>query len=167
MKTSPNLGAPAARFVLAGGVVAGAFDITYAIAFAATRGVSPERVLQSVASGLLGQAAFRGAGGTAALGLALHFLIAIAFAWFFARVAQRVPVLVRRPGLWGAIYGFGIFWLMNLVVLPLSAFPRAVNFAPAVVITGLLVHMFMIGVPIALASRRALAGPRRRVQATP
>jgi hypothetical protein len=56
----------------------------------------------------------------------------------------------------GACYGFAVFWVMNLVVLPLSAFPRKVTFVPIVVITGLIVHMFFVGGPIALATRRAL-----------
>jgi hypothetical protein len=44
---------------------------------------------------------------------------------------------------------------MNLVVLPLSRFPRKLSFPLPVLVTGLLVHMFLIGVPIALAARRA------------
>jgi hypothetical protein len=64
--------------------------------------------------------------------------------------------LLARPVLWGAIYGFLVYWVMNLVVLPLSAFPSTVKFVPVVVITSLIVHAFGIGVPIALASRAAL-----------
>jgi hypothetical protein len=44
---------------------------------------------------------------------------------------------------------------MNFVVIPLSAFPLKITYAPSVVVTGLLVHMFLIGVPIALAVRKA------------
>jgi hypothetical protein len=46
---------------------------------------------------------------------------------------------------------------MNLVVLPLSAFPSQVKFVPLLVVTSLIVHAFGIGVPIALASRKAQA----------
>jgi hypothetical protein len=57
--------------------------------------------------------------------------------------------------LWGSIYGFLVYWVMNLVVLPLSAFPGTWKYVPIVVISSLIVHAFGIGVPIALASRKA------------
>lgn len=152
---------PRLRAILIGGGIGGLCDIAYACGFWALRGVAPSRVLQSVASGLLGAPAFDGGAASATLGLALHFLIALLFAAAFVFASERVGALTRRAFLSGAVYGFLIFWLMNLVVLPLSAFPRKVSFAPAATITGLLVHTFLIGVPIALAARRAvLARPR-------
>ncbi|MBX3735645.1 MAG: hypothetical protein KF715_03060 [Candidatus Didemnitutus sp.] len=153
---------PRLRAILIGGGIAGFCDISYACGFWALRGVAPARVLQSVASGLLGADAFNGGATTAALGLALHFLIALIFAGAFVLASGQVAVLGRRAFLSGAIYGFLIFWLMNLVVLPLSAFPRKVTFAPAATITGLIVHTFLIGVPIALAARRAVPVPSPR-----
>jgi len=53
------------------------------------------------------------------------------------------------------VYGAGIYAVMNYVVLPLSRVPPRP--APALIVwtTGLLVHIFLIGVPIALAARRA------------
>ena len=146
---------PALFAILVGGSVAGALDITYATVFWAIRGVSATRVLQSVASGLLGAAATKGGWPTAAAGLGLHFLIAFTFAAFFYLVSRRVPALIRHAVLAGILYGAAIFALMNLVVVPLSAFPRKLTFPPVVLITGLLVHMFGIGLPISLASRRA------------
>jgi len=153
---------PRVRAILIGGGIAGLCDITYACGFWAWRGAPPSRVLQSVASGLLGARAFDGGRATAALGLALHFLIALLFATAFVLAAERVAALTRRAVLCGALYGFLIFWLMNLVVLPLSAFPRTVSFAPLPTITGLIVHTFLIGVPIALAARRAVAASAQR-----
>ena len=47
--------------MLAGGLVAGTFDIVYACTFwAVKRDVPPERIFQSVASGPLGKASFEG-----------------------------------------------------------------------------------------------------------
>lgn len=144
-----------AVIVFAGGLIAGLCDITYAIGFWAWRGVAATRVLQSVASGLLGASAFDGGTPVAALGLGLHFSIATIFAFAFYAASTRFPALTRRAALSGAVYGFLIFWSMNLVVLPLSAFPRPVSFAPLPTITGLIVHVFLVGVPIAVAARRA------------
>jgi len=142
--------------VLLGGLVGGAFDITYAIVFSyLRRGVSPSRVLQSVASGLLGPAAYDGGAPTAALGLALHFFIALVAAAIYVFASQYLAILVRRPVLAGAAYGVAIYAFMNLVVIPLSRIGPKPAPPLVVLVTGLLVHMFLIGVPIALAARRA------------
>lgn len=141
--------------ILIGGAIAGALDITYAIGFSAMRGVAPSRILQSVASGLLGAPAFEGGVATAALGLVLHFCIAFIWAAIFYLASKAIAFLTRHPVVAGLFYGFIIYAVMNLVVLPLSAFPRKVSFPLVVLITGLLVHMFCIGLPIALTVRRS------------
>jgi hypothetical protein len=145
----------AAYAIVYGGLIAGAIDITYALAFSAARGVPPERLLQSVASGLLGSEAFQGGTATAVLGFVLHFLLMLIIAAIFYFASTRLRFLVARPVLWGALYGIVVYWVMNLVVLPLSAFPSAVKFVPIALITSLIVHAFGIGVPIAIASRKA------------
>ena len=148
---------PAIFAILVGGLIAGACDITYAILFSGFRGVPAMRVLQSVASGLLGAVAFNGGLPMAALGLTFHFLIALSAAAIFYMASRRFQLLTRQAVISGVIYGILIYGLMNLVVLPLSAFPRKVTFPPLVLATGLLVHMFLIGLPISLATRRALS----------
>lgn len=144
--------------ILIGGAIAGACDITYAVGFWAWRGVPATRVLQSVASGILGAPAFERGLPTAALGLLLHFLIALLWAAIFYALGRAMPSLIRHAVVSGIVYGAFIYAAMNLVILPLSAFPRKVTFPPLVLVTGLFVHMFLIGLPIALASRRALKG---------
>lgn len=147
----------AAYAILWGGLIAGLIDITYAIGFSATRGVPPIRILQSVASGLLGSSSYQGGATTATLGLILHFVLMLIIAAIFYFASTRLRFLVARPIWWGALYGFLVYWVMNLVVLPLSAFPSQVKFVPILLITSLIVHAFGIGVPIALASRKAQA----------
>jgi len=143
--------------ILAGGAIAGAIDITYAIVFSGFRGVPAARILQSVASGLLGVGSYRGGAPAAALGLFLHFLIAFIWAAIFYLASRRFEVLTRHPVASGILYGAVIYAAMNFVVLPLSAFPGRFTFVPLVVTTGVLVHMFGVGLPIALATRRAAA----------
>jgi len=90
-------------FVLAGGLVAGTFDIVYACVFwALKRNVPAQRILQSVASGLLGKASFQGGARTAALGLALHYLIALSMSAVYYLLARRWSLLWQRPLLCGA-----------------------------------------------------------------
>lgn len=143
--------------MLIGGLIAGLCDITYAVGISAYHGVAPMRVLQSVASGLLGAPAYEGGAPVAALGLLLHFLMALLIAAIFYFISRRLVFLLRHPITWGAVYGVIVYYVMNLVVLPLSAFPGKPSTAPVVVITSLIVHAFFFGVPIALAARRASA----------
>jgi uncharacterized membrane protein YagU involved in acid resistance len=148
---------------LLGGLIAGTLDITYAIGFSYFRSrVPPARVLQSVASGLLGRDAYSAGAKVAALGLGLHFLIAFIWTAIFFLGARWLPILVRHAILSGVVYGALIWVVMNKVVIPLSRVPpRAAPPVLVIVITGILVHMFLIGVPIALAARRAYANSSR------
>ena len=90
----------AVLLVLAGGLVAGTLDITYACVFWAIKaGAPPARIFQSVARGLLGAASFRGGAATAALGLFLHYFIAttMSFVYYFAAYALRYHDGRDRP----------------------------------------------------------------------
>jgi uncharacterized membrane protein YagU involved in acid resistance len=144
--------------VLVGGSIAGALDILFAIVFAGYNGMPPSRLLQTVASGLLGEAAFSGGLGSAVAGLLLHFAMAYAWAALFVVAARRLPMLVRQPVLSGIVFGVVVFFFMRLVVLPLSAFPYPVTFKPLGTVLDLLSHTLLFGVPIALATRRAQTG---------
>lgn len=146
--------------VLLGGSIAGLLDIIFAIAFAAYGGTPPVRLLQIVASGLLGKAAFDGGVPVAILGLGLHFVMSLLWAGAFVAAARIVPALASRPVVAGIAYGVLVFLAMRLVVLPLSAFPYPVAFKPLATTLDLLSHTLLFGLPIAWATRRALRGAR-------
>src|SRR5713101_3156509 len=136
----------ALTFVLAGGVVAGTLDITYACTFwAVKRGVPAQRILQSVAAGLLGEASFTGGRATAALGLALHYFIALSMALVYYLAALRRPLLWQRPVLCGAAYGLLLYGIMNYVVVPLSAAGRGSR-DPVWIALSIAVHVLLIGI---------------------
>jgi hypothetical protein len=145
-------------FVLAGGLVAGTLDIIYAATFwALKRDVPVQRILQSVAAGLLGEASFEGGAGTATLGLGLHYLIALSMSATYYLVARRWPLLRQRPLLCGAAYGLLVYAIMNYIVVPLSAAGRGSN-DPLWITLSVAVHVLLIGIPIALFARRAQEG---------
>jgi hypothetical protein len=148
----------AVKAILAGGLIGGAFDITFACVVSAFRGVSPIRVGQSVASGLLGrEAAIAGGVPTGLLGFVLHFVMVLIMAAIYYAAATRIPFLVKRAAWCGPIYGLGLYLTMNHVVLPLSAIGRHGGNGPLwIVIPEILVHMFLVGLTIALFTRRAL-----------
>lgn len=141
------------RAILAGGLAAGILDITAACISSGLRGVSPLRVLQSVASGLLGRESYQGGAGTAILGTLLHFSIALTWAALFVLLSRRFKVLIEKPWLSGPLYGIAVYLVMYRIVLPLSAFPHA---ASGAWVKNVLIHVFCVGLPIALAARRFL-----------
>ena len=149
------------RAVLVGGSIAGTLDILFAISFAAFKGVGPVRLLQTVASGLLGDAAFTGGVPAAILGLAGHFSMSYLWAALFVAAASRVTPLVSKPAVTGPIFGILVFFTMRLVVLPLSAFPYPIVFQPLSWGLDLLSHMFFFGLPIAFAAAKAIRGRRQ------
>ena len=141
--------------ILFGGLVAGALDLTAACLTNWLRaGTTPEKVMQSVASGLLGAASYSGGAGTAALGVILHFCIATAWTAIFFLASRKRRVLIDRPLSSGLLYGVAVYLFMNFVVLPLSAFPKRAAPPLSGRIIGLLVIMFCIGLPIAQVVRR-------------
>ena len=145
--------------VVTGGVVAGLLDITYACAYWAIKaGTPPTRIFQSVATGVLGKDAFGGGMASAALGLTLHMLIAMAMAFAYFAAARRLPLLWQRPVLMGAAYGLFLYLFMRFVVVPLSAAGGGGGGGGDLLWLGLsvAVHMFLVGVPIALFASRAV-----------
>jgi hypothetical protein len=139
-----------------GGAVGGLLDIVYALVlWGVILGGSPVGILQSIASGILGKTAYQGGASTAALGLALHFFIAFMMAVAYVAASRKLSVLTSRPVLMGMLYGVALYFVMNFVVVPLSAIgPR-----PFTVIGGiraLIPHVIFVGPAIALfAARRA------------
>ena len=140
--------------ILWGGLIAGTLDICAAFLTAWLRaGVSPIGVLQFVASGALGPAAFRGGVKTALIGLALHFLIATIWTVIFYLASRRWLFLIERPIQFGLLYGIAVYLIMTFVVVPLSL----VTQRPATIsgrTIGILTIMFCVGLPIALIVRR-------------
>jgi hypothetical protein len=148
----------ALRTIVTAGLVAGALDILYAFIIWGLRGVTPIRIGQSVAAGLLGREAAVGGGtATGMFGLLLHFILAIIMAAIYYGAARNFRLLVDRAVPCGIAYGLALYGAMNYVVMPLSAIGNTGGGGPAyITITGILVHMFLVGLPIALITRRAL-----------
>ena len=137
--------------IAAAGLVAGALDIISACIHAATRGVPPVRVLQFVASGLIGQQSLQGGLATAALGLGLHFVIALGAAAVFYAASRKLTLMLQRPISAGLIFGLAVWLAMKIVVVPLSAAtPRSSLSSDLIQIA---IHLLAVGLPISLLIR--------------
>lgn len=147
-----------------GGLIGGVLDISDALVFYGMRGVSPERLLQGIARGLLGMRAMQGGWATALLGLGLHFLIAFTAAAVYYAASRKLRMLRLRPIVSGLLYGMTVFLFMNMIVVPLSAIRRspfamlAFNIVSA---NAVLALMLFIGLPIALAVNRYASESKR------
>jgi Na+/alanine symporter len=138
----------ARKAIAAGGLLAGALDLTQAlILFGA-------RVPLSIAAGLLGRSAFQGGAGTYVLGVFLHFFIAFSFAAVYYAASRRLTFLKEHPLVCGLFYGGAVEEVMNLVVVPLSALHARGPYNLYDLVLGLVVHMVVVGLPISFSVRR-------------
>lgn len=137
--------------IVVGGGVAGALDLAQAcILFGA-------KVPLLIAGGLLGRAAFKGGAGTYALGVGLHFFIALAVAAIYVGASRRLTFLKQEALVSGLFYGAAVELVMRLVVLPLSALHVKGPYEYDDLVLGLLMHMVVIGLPVAYAAKRFAA----------
>jgi hypothetical protein len=143
------------RAILWGGLIAGTLDITDALVFFGLRGARPVRILQSIASGVLGRASFEGGSNTAILGLALHFLIAFGAATVYYAASRKLRFLVQHAVIAGLLYGGAVYLFMNYVVLPLSRVAKPAASPPLVVlVNGVLAVVIFVGLTISLVVRQ-------------
>ncbi len=140
------------RAIASAGLIAGILDITSAFVIAGLKGVGSIRMLHGIASGLLGARSFEGGMATAGLGLAIHFLIAFTAASVFYAASRKLTFLTQRPVISGLFYGVAVYLFMYWIVVPLAI----VNVRHSISrdVTAVIVHMVLIGLPIALVVRR-------------
>jgi len=148
------------RFLLAGATV-GVLDMSAAIIlYALVRHVTtPQRVMQSVAAGVLGKASYDGGAVTAGLGLALHFTIAFIWTTLYYIIVRRWRALASAvSGVGGAmvvglLVGTAICFAMYEIVLPLSRAAASPPVFSTRFFTQLVIHWLCIGLPLVLVAR--------------
>ena len=146
--------------ILVGGFVAGTLDMAFACGFWALKADVPaQRIFQSVARGLLGPRSYEGGAMSAALGLFLHYGIETAMSATYYFAARRLTPLRERPLTFGAVYGLALYAVMTYVVVPLSAAGKGSR-DPLWVALSVAAHVFLVGIPIAVTTNRALSATR-------
>jgi hypothetical protein len=138
--------------VLLAGFACGVLDITAALVVYGYLGAKPMRLLQGIASGLLGPKAFDGGLAMALLGLLCHFVIAFGAATVYFVASRAIRILIDHAVVSGVLYGVVVYFFMNRIVLPLSAARRP--FSMKLMIIGVIIHIFCVGLPISLSVRR-------------
>jgi hypothetical protein len=128
-------------------------DITAAFLVYGFFGAKPMPLLQGIAAGILGTESFQGGWPTAGLGLFLHFVIAFGAATVYYLASRAFPMLLDRAVLCGAAYGVAVYFFMNRIVVPLSN-ARRYPFSLKMMVIGVVIHIFCVGLPIAVSIRR-------------
>jgi len=134
--------------IAAGGVIAGALDLTQACILFGWH------IPLLIAGGLLGPQAAHGGIATYILGVLLHFFIAISAAGVYYAASRRLAFLKEHPLVCGLYFGATVEVVMGYVVLPLSALHARGPYELHDVLQGLLVHMVVVGLPISFSVRR-------------
>jgi hypothetical protein len=134
--------------IAVGGLTAGLLDLTQACLLFGWD------VPLSIAGGLLGSKAIHGGVGIYILGVFLHFSIALSAASIYYAASRRLAFLTEHPRVCGLFFGAAVEEVMNLVVLPLSALHAKGPYELHDLRLGLLVHMVVIGLPIAFSVRK-------------
>jgi hypothetical protein len=148
---------PRARdVILWGGIAIAILDGLDAVVFWGLRGIAPIRIARAIASAVIGRSAFQGGWPVTLLGIALHVLVAMTAAAVFYVACRQLPALYRYPFASGPLFGLGVYFVMNYVVIPLSAMasPKGPVSLPTL-LNGLIGHALLVGLPIALIARRS------------
>ena len=133
------------------GFIAGTLDIAgaivvYSILLDKTTAV---RILQSIASGVFGKAAYAGGIETALYGLLFHYIIATSWAAGYFLIFPVISFLQKQKIICGLLYGIVVWLMMNLLLLPLFNVKMPL-FTLQGVLIGIGILMFCIGLPISL-----------------
>ena len=151
------------RAILYGGLTVGTLDLIDALVFFGLRsGAQPAGILHSIAAGFLGRDAAR-AGGvpTAIVGLFSHYLVAFCIVTTYVLLSRVIPALRKQWVMCGLLFGVAAYFVMTWFVVPMSnAGNQQITFAlpvTPVMINGILIHMFGVGLPAAYFASRLRA----------
>ena len=148
--------------IICGAALCGVLDISAACidAYMAS-GFTSGHVLQGVAGGLLGRRTFQGGLMTVTLGLVMHFTMAVTVTTIFYALTRRFPLPRRLYAVIavGLCYGAAVFVVNNFGTAPLLSWVRSlylhtpVLFKPPMGLSQFVIHLFCVGLPIALVTR--------------
>jgi len=159
--------------ILYAGAIVGVLDITAAcIQTHIEFGMTPMRVLKGVAGGLLGRSAYEGGFAVAALGLTIHFTMALTVVTVFYLLSRKFPLPEKLLGVVavGLLYGAAVFAVNNFVTAYFMSWVRSLYlhtpavFKPPMGWSQLVIHLFCVGLPIALVMRYVNGNQRRSLR---
>jgi len=142
--------------IVYGGLAIGILDfIDASTFFPLYYGITFQQVWWGPASGILGREAARAGGwNTALFGILMHFTVAFCIATVYYILSRFIPILIKRPIISGLVFGVVANYVMQCVVIPLSArggSPAGVFNEPVgSMLNSLIGHALLVGLPVAL-----------------
>ena len=142
------------KLIIIIGFLAGSLDICTAFAdYYIETGKDPTNVLVFIASGVFGKSAFINNRSMIFWGLLFHFIIAYSFTIFFYWLYPKIKFMSSKIILTSVFYGSFIWFVMNLVVLPLSYIPKYHQVLLKVV-KEMVILMFTMGLTLSLLMKK-------------
>ena len=144
---------------LQAGLIAGALDATAAsVQYYSITGDNPAKVFRYVATAAFGNQVHTSGTlfGWAAVGLVLHFIIAISFAFFFFKFYSYIKKLLPNWIVAGIVFGLLVWAVMNLIVVPVS-FGKPYVFHLEKSATAAAILIIAIGLPVSWLANRYYA----------
>jgi hypothetical protein len=152
--STSTVGKPSAfDTIVFGGLAIGILDFLDAsIFFPLWLGISFIDVWHGPASGVVGRDASRAGGlNTALLGILMHFCVAICIATVFYLLTRFMPFLYKHPIVSGVFFGIAAHFVMQYVVIPLSAIGSFPKWPPIPsLLNSIIGHALLVGLPVAL-----------------
>jgi len=138
------------KTILLTGLLSGTLDISGAIIdYLLSGGTRPVLIFRYIARAVFGKEAAGAGTLMPALGLFFHYAISYGWTLIFFLLYPRLKLGSKNKFATGLLYGILIWVVMNLVILPLTALPST-PFSVKSSITGILLLMFLMGLPISL-----------------
>jgi hypothetical protein len=144
------------RSIVLGGLIIGTLDaiVYHWFVSSVLNGHPLISVYQYLASGALGISAFDGGIPTALLGGIFHYFVSFVVAAVFILSANRIPLLRRYAIPGSLVFGFGVYIVMNFIVLPLSQAPVLPPPTIPQLIVDIIDHLLVIGLPLGILVQR-------------
>ncbi|WP_318345118.1 DUF1440 domain-containing protein [Flagellimonas baculiformis] len=144
-------------------LLVGTLDILAAMVITLLHGNGPIKMLRYIASGAFGNLAFSGGEIFTFLGLLFHYSLAFLWTILFFRAYPFLRKVIKSVLLLGIAYGLFVWGVMNLLVLPISkAFQGP--FTMVSTLTGILVLMVTMGLPLSCIANRFYNGAHKSSQ---
>lgn len=143
-------------WLLLAAIGAAVLDLGFAVLFWAAEGVPAIRVLQSIATWLLGRAAYEGGIATAVLGSVLYVALMWTLAVIYRGLSRSFPQLLRQPVRFGLAYGALMYGLVFHIAVPLFTAAGPASQRPDWIVACVVAYMVLVGLPCAWAARRSM-----------
>lgn len=142
--------------IVFGGLAIGILDfIDASTFFPLYYGITFQQVWWGPASGIVGrEAAKTGGWNTALLGILMHLVVALCIASVYHLLSRNISIMIKRPVVSGLIFGVLAHYVMQMVIVPLSArggtLTNVFNEPLGAMLNSLIGHALLVGLPVAL-----------------